>query len=316
VTDADVVLGYLPVEGFAGNRMTLDADAARRAIERDVGTPLGLDITEAAWGIRRIVDSNMANATRRVCAGHGADPRELAMISFGGNGAGHAVSIARELGMRQIVVPRTAPAFSALGVLVADYVVDLVKSYVTPLSQVDIARLRSLMTEVTGDVRKELEPTGLSTDDVTETLAVQMCYPGQNFDMSVPVPEGTAIDETGLLDLAARFHDQHETERGFCFRNQQPLVRGVRLEARGHTPKPERLAALGDTADATKARRTTRAAWFGDSWVDTPVYDGPQLAAGATIDGPALVDEPFTVLVLPPGASARLDDLGNYVVTP
>jgi N-methylhydantoinase A len=316
VTDADVVLGYLPVEGFAGNRMTLDVDAARRAIERDVGTPLGLDVTAAAWGIRRIVDSNMANATRRVCAGHGADPRELAMISFGGNGAGHAVSIARELGMRQIVVPRTAPAFSALGVLVADYVVDLVKSYVTPLSQVDVGRLRSLMTEVTGDVRKELEPTGLTADDVTETLAVQMCYPGQNFDMSVPVPEGTAIDETGLLDLAARFHDQHEAERGFCFRNQQPLVRGVRLEARGHTPKPERLAALGTTADATQARRTTRAAWFGDGWVDTPVYDGPQLAAGATIDGPALVDEPFTVLVLPPGASARLDDLGNYVVTP
>jgi N-methylhydantoinase A len=316
VTDADVVLGYLPTERFAGNRMTLDVDAARRAIERDVGAPLGLDVTAAAWGVRRIVDSNMANATRRVCAGHGADPRELAMISFGGNGACHAVSIARELGMRRIFVPRTAPAFSALGVLVADYVVDLVKSYVTPLSQVDISRLRSLMTEVTGDVRKELEPTGLTADVVTETLAVQMCYPGQNFDMSVPVPEGTAIDETGLLDLAARFHDQHEAERGFCFRNQQPLVRGVRLEARGHTPKPERLAALGTTVDATEARRTTRAAWFGDGFVDTPVYDGPLLAAGATINGPALVDEPFTVLVLPPGASARLDDLGNYVVTP
>jgi N-methylhydantoinase A len=316
VTDADAVLGYLPVDGFAGGRMTLDVEAAGEAIEREVAAPLGLDRTAAAWGIRRIVDANMANATRKALAGHGADPRDLAMISFGGNGAVHAVSIARELGMGRVVVPRTAPAFSALGVLVADYVVDMVKSYVTPLSQVDVTRLRALMSEVTDDVRKELEPTGLAATDITETLSVQMCYPGQNFDMSVPVPEGTAIDEPGLLDLAARFHDQHEAERGFSFRNQQPLVRGVRLEARGRTPKPASLASEGTVHDAAQARKGRRRAWFDGAWVDTPVYDGPRLAAGTTIDGPALVEEPFTVLVVPPGAQATLDGSGNFVVVP
>jgi N-methylhydantoinase A len=313
VTDADAVLGYLPVDGFAGGRMQLDLDAARAAIDRGVASPLGLDVVAAAWGIERIVNANMANATRKVLAGYGADPRTLSLIAYGGNGPVHAWAIAPELGIARVVVPKTAPAFSALGVLVADYVVDVVRSYVTPLSQLDVGRLTGLLAELLDEGAKELEPAGLDDADVATDLYVQMCYPGQNFDMSVPIPEGTAFDETQLLDLAERFHDQHERERGFCFRNQQPLVRGTRLVARGHTPKPDRLAALGALSDAAAARTGTRRAYFGE-WIDTPVFDGTLLGAGATIDGPALVEEGFTVVVVPPGATARLDTLGNYLI--
>jgi N-methylhydantoinase A len=315
VTDADAILGYLPVDGFAGGRMHLDLAAARTAIKEHVADPLGIDVTEAAWGIQRIVDANMANATRKVLAGHGADPRDLALIAFGGNGAVHTAAIARELGIRRILVPKAAPAFSALGVLVADYVVDLVRSYVTPLSQVDLGRVRDLLTDLLQEVDKELDPTGVAAGDVERTLYAQMCYPGQNFDMSVPIPEGVSLDEPGLLDLAERFHDQHEAERGFCFRSQQPVLRGVRVVARGTTPKPDHLAESGTVADAATAQRGTRKAYWGDGFVETPVYDGALLGAGATIDGPALIEEPFTVVVVPPDASASLDGLGNYVVT-
>jgi N-methylhydantoinase A len=247
-----------------------------------------------------------------VLAGHGADHRHLALIAYGGNGPVHAWAIAAELGMSKILVPKAAPAFSALGVLVADYVVDLVRAYVVPLSQVDLTRLRDLMHEVSDEARKEMEPTGLTEAQTEVTLFTQMCYPGQNFDMSVPVPEGERLDEVGLLDLAARFHDQHETERGFCFRNQQPLVRGVRFVARGTTPKPDRFAELGPQTDASRARTGNRLAYFGADFVDTPVYDGAALGPGATLEGPALIEEPFTVVVVPPGATVRLDDLGNY----
>jgi N-methylhydantoinase A len=315
VTDADAVLGYLPVDGFAGGRMHLDVAAARVAITHHVAEPLGIELTEAAWGIERIVNANMANATRKVLAGHGADPRDLSLIAFGGNGAVHAAAIARELGVGRIIVPKAAPAFSALGVLVADYVVDLVRSYVTPLSQVDLARVRDLLTDLLQEVDKELDPTGVATADVETNLFAQMCYPGQNFDMSVPVPEGVSLDEPGLLDLAERFHDQHEIERGFCFRSQQPLMRGVRVIARGTTQKPDHLAETGTVADADQARRATRPAYWGDGFVDTPVYDGTRLGVGATVDGPALIEEPFTVVVIPPDASATLDELGNYVVS-
>ena len=292
--------------------MTLDVPAARAALERDVAQPLGVDVIEAAWGVERIVNANMANATRRVLASHGADPRALSLIAYGGNGAVHAWAIAAELGMHRILVPKTAPAFSALGVLVADYVVDLVRAYVVPLSQVDLGRLRSLMREVGDEVRKEMEPTGLSESEAHVERFAQMCYPGQNFDMSVPIPEGEALEEPGPLDLAERFHDQHERERGFCFRNQQPLLRGVRLVARGTTPKPDHFAEPGTMVDAAAAIKGHRRAYFGVEFVETPIYDGPALAPGATITGPALVDEPFTVVVVPPGATARLDGLGNY----
>src|SRR4051794_31603111 len=202
VTDADAVLGYLPADGFAGGRMQLDVDAARAAIQREVADPLGLDVVEAAWGIERIVNANMANATRRVLASHGADPRTLALIAYGGNGAVHAWAIAKELGVGRVLIPKVAPAFSALGVLVADYVVDLVRSYVTPLSQVDLPRLRDLMRDIADQARKEMAPAGLDEANAQVELYAQMCYPGQNFDMSVPVPEGVAIAEADLLVLA------------------------------------------------------------------------------------------------------------------
>ena len=161
VTDADAVLGYLPIDNFAGGRMTLDVEASRAAITRDVAEPLSVDVVEAAWGIERIVNANMANATRRVLASYGADPRDLAMIAYGGNGPLHACALATELGAARVLVPKAAPAFSALGLLVADYVVDVLRSYVIPISQVEVDRLRALMAEVADEVEKELAPAGL-----------------------------------------------------------------------------------------------------------------------------------------------------------
>src|SRR3954452_12273882 len=217
VTDADVVLGYLPTTGFAGGRMELDVDAAREAIRREIAEPLGIDVVASAWGIERIVNANMANATRKVLAGHGADPRELALIAYGGNGGVHAWSIAPELGIGTVLVPKTAPAFSALGVLVADYVIDLVRSYVAPLSQVDMQRVRALAAELLDEAEKELEPADLEPDSLNYDLYAQMCYPGQNFDLSIPMPAELAgtgpageIAGASLLELAERFHDQHE----------------------------------------------------------------------------------------------------------
>ena len=143
-----------------------------------------------------------------------------------------------------------------------------------------------------------------------------MCYPGQNFDMSVPVPEGTMLDEAGLLDLAERFHDQHESERGFCFRSQQPVVRGVRIVARGRTPETRslrrnrrghrRAAGAQGNAHRVLGRELDRHAGVRRA--------SARFRRGGA--GPALIEEPFTVVVLPPDAMARLDDMGNYVVTP
>jgi N-methylhydantoinase A len=170
------------------------------------------------------------------------------------------------------------------------------------------------MTELLDEAAKELAPARLEAGGVRNELFVQMCYPGQNFDMSVPVPEGVGLEEGGLLDLAGRFHDKHEAERGFAFRSQQPLLRGVRLVATGVTPKPPSLAARAAIADGA-AHTGSRPVYFGEGFVDTPIYDGTAMAPGTRVAGPALIEEPFTVVVLSPGDTCTLDHHGNYDIT-
>ncbi|MFL6239653.1 MAG: hydantoinase/oxoprolinase family protein [Actinomycetes bacterium] len=307
VTDADVVLGYLPIDSFAGGRMTLDAAAARTAVERDVATPLDLDLTDAAWGIVRTVNATMADAVRRVLATKGVDPRELALVAFGGNGPVHAWAQAEELGINRVLVPRTAPGFSALGLLVADYVVDLSRAYVSPLTEADPLQMRRYLDDLSDEAAKELAPAGLDHDRVVVECYAGMCYPGQNFDLQVPVPTG----DISLDTLAAAFHDLHEQDRGYAFRSAEPQLRQVRVVTTGQTDKPAQPASVGGTP-AEQAVKGTRPAYFGTSFVEATVYDGPALAAGSRLDGPALVEEPFTVVVVGPGQSLTLDAHGTY----
>ena len=149
-----------------------------------------------------------------------------------------------------------------------------------------------------------------------------MAYAGQNFDMSVPTTlgNGSAVEgkddggATELMELAERFHAQHQADRGFSFRQQEPTVRGVRITALGHTDKPATLAQIGadSTNDPAGARTGSRPVHFGDGFVDTEVYDGGRLAVGATLTGPALVEEPFTVVAVPPGATLTLGAHTSY----
>ncbi len=312
VTDADAVLGYLPAKGFAGGRMELDLAAARSAIERDVAEPLGIDVAAAAWAIQRIVNANMANAVRRVLAGRGADARRLAMVAYGGGGPVHAWAQARELGISRVLVPKASPAFSALGLLVSDYVVDRMRAYVCNLADADVDRIRTLIHELAGEARRDLAPAALDPSDVVAEAFVQMCYHGQNFDMSVPLPEGEDADDVSLLGLAERFHATHEEDRGFSFPLQQPVIRGIRLTTRGVTPRPPVLAIMGDVTDARTVVTGERTCSFGDGLATVPTIDGSRLGPGATVTGPALIDEPFTVVVLAPGDQATLDANGNY----
>ncbi|MDZ7733362.1 MAG: hydantoinase/oxoprolinase family protein [Acidimicrobiia bacterium] len=317
VTDADAVLGFLPPEGFAGGRMHLDVDAARaghRARRRRTARGRrrrgglghrahrqrqhGERHPEGAVGLRRRRprpgDDRLRRQRRgprlgdRPRAGHRPRARPA-------DGAG--VLSARTAGRRLPRRPHQDPRRAA----------------VPGRPRHTCARS---MRDVNDDATKELAPTGLTADAVDRELFVQMSYAGQNFDMSVPCPEGDALDDGALMDLAERFHDLHERDRGFSFRNQMPTVRGVRLIAEGHTPKPDHLGELGTVTDPEQARRGTRSVYFGVEFVDAPVYDGARLGAGATVEGPALVEEPFTVVVVPPGHHATLADHTSWELHP
>src|SRR5581483_8542038 len=236
VTDANLVLGYLNPARFCGGTMRLDVEGAHAAIDARVARPLGLSVVEAAHGIFQLVNANMANAVRKVSAGRGIDPRPITLVVFGGNGPVHAGPQAAELGIRRILVPKLSPAFSALGLLLTDPTVDEMRSYVSPVGRVDLARVNALLAEMTAAAQRALGPRARRLR--VERLAV-FCYPGQTFDMPVPLPARRgAVTPKVLADAVERFHAMHEALHTYASRDQEPVLRGLRVKASAAGDKP------------------------------------------------------------------------------
>jgi N-methylhydantoinase A len=315
VTDANVVLGYLNPDAFCGRTMRLDAEGAATAIRERVAKPLGLSLVEAADGIFRLVNANMANAVRKASAQKGIDPRPLTLVVYGGNGPVHAGMQAAELGIRRIFVPKLSPAFSALGLLLTDHVVDEMRSYVTPVSTVDTGRVTALFSEMEADAARALQGSvARRKRRVRYERMAALCYPGQTFDMAVPMPARSGpVTAKAIADVVERFHRQHESLHTYASRDQEPILRGLRVKAVAVEEKPA-LPRLSRKARGNP-RVGARKAFFRGRYVSTPVYDGPRLAPGQTILGPAIVEEPFTTIVVYPNQRATVDPWGNYSIT-
>ena len=232
----------------------------REAILEQIGVPLGLDVVEAAYGIFRIVNANMANAIRRVSSESGFDPRDFQMVVYGGNGPVHAPQQAEELGIRKLLVPKTSPAFSALGLLIADYLVDALRSYIAPSSRASFERVNELFELLEDEALGELRAAGLTREDLEFRRSVNLCYPGQTFDMSVPArTDGDRLTAAGLEATVAAFHDLHEELHAYAVRDEEPVLRAVRVQAIGRT-EPVDLGDEPARAGARWLRRSCRAA--------------------------------------------------------
>jgi N-methylhydantoinase A len=316
VTDANLLLGYINPESLCGGDFKLESAGVREAILEQIGRPLGLDAVEAAHGIFRIVNANMANAIRRVSSHAGHDPREHCMVVYGGNGPVHAGMQAEELGIRRLLVPKTSPAFSALGLLLADTVVDAQRSYIVPSGRADVARINAIFDELEREAARELEAARLSRADLVFTRFVNLCYPGQTFDMAVPARVGAdgRMTADDVAHTVAGFHDLHEELHAFAVRDEEPVLRSVRVQTHGRTRKPSLPAQPPARGPLEGALRARRPAWFRGRFVGTPVYDGDALGAGHVIEGPAIVEERFTTIVVYPGHVAALDRHGNYAI--
>ena len=254
VTDANVVLGYLNPDRFCGGTMRLDAESAHAAIAERVARPLGLSVLEAADGIFRLVNANMANAVRKATARRGIDPRTLTLVAYGGNGPVHAGMQAAELGIGRVLVPKLSPAFSALGLLLTDHVVDEMRSYVAPVGQVDLARANRLLEAMEESAVAALAGGGRARRLRVERLAA-LCYPGQTFDMAVPLPERRGpLTARGLAATIERFHRMHEELHTYASRDQEPILRGAAPEGRRRGPQA-RAAARATAAWRRRAPR-------------------------------------------------------------
>ena len=316
VTDASLVLGYLNPEALCGGDMKLTTHGVREALRREVGLPLGIDEVEAAHGIFRIVNANMANAIRRVSSEAGFDPREFCLVVYGGSAPVHAALQAEELGIRKLLVPKSSPAFSALGLLLADYVVDTQRSYIAPSRRAEVGRINDLLAQLEAQALRELSTAGLGPGDLVFQRFLALCYPGQTFDMAVPaVTSEGRLSDADLRATVERFHDLHEELHAYAVRSEEPVVRAVRVQTLGRTQKPELREYERVHSPVTQALRSRRPAFFDGRFVDTPVYDGEGVGHGHRIEGPAIVEERFTTIVVYPEWTAELDRHGNYVVT-
>jgi N-methylhydantoinase A len=315
VTDCDLVLGHLDADYFLGGRRRLDLAAARAAVQERLAGPLGMDVVEAAAGVSRIVDSKMGDLIRREVVRGGHLPEEYALYAFGGAGPVHAVGYARDLGIKRIYVFPTSSVFSAFGIAMAD----LVRTRLATLSQplpVPAGTLNDQLADLEGGLAKELAEVGLAAA-LEFRRYLTMHFRRQTTGEELPLP-WDRFTEARVGELAERFVDRYEElyGAGVAYRDAGIDVSGVRVDAVGRVAKPELREAPDDGRTAEDARKPSRQAYFDGGFVDTLVYEHGRLGRGMRLRGPAIVESPFTTIVLPPGSRAELDRYLNLVIEP
>ena len=315
-SDANLLLGYLSAEGFAGGRMTLDADAAREAIERDIAHPLGLDAVTAAAGMYRVMTVGMASAIREVSVERGLDARDFPLVCAGGAGAIHAAAIARELGIVRIVVPRIASVLCAAGMLATDLRRDFVRSLPCPFAagKTDSDRLRRLAEAMAEDAHAALAGDNVPRDRHRLEFALDLRYAGQYHEVEVPVADSAMLTDIGAMTGA--FHQAHDRLYGYALAGEDTPVElvNVRLAAYGVTDKSTpRPVPAGPTPPPKRFRdvRLPDREYFDE----VAVRDGESLPAGFRGAGPMIVETPLTTALVPPGFDLELDPFGSLILT-
>jgi N-methylhydantoinase A len=308
VTDAHLVLGRIP--GYLlGGEMALDGERARRAIEERVARPLGLTLEAAACGILDIVNNNMVGAIRLVSVERGHDPRELALVPFGGAGPLHGAELARLLGMRTVVIPRHPGVLSTFGLLGTEVRNDYARTSLQKPPDYDRAAIAAVYADLERQAKRWLADEGVPVARRRLSRLADLRYRHQGFEITVPWPErDLAIDP-----LIARFHAAHERLYTYALPDAPVEIVTLRLGASGRV----RRFALPERSETPVRRlRTTRAVYFaGHGWIQCQCLDRDTLESGSAVRGPAIVEQPDSTTVVLPGQRARADRFGTLVVT-
>ena len=308
VTDANVVLGRINPENFLGGTMALAGDRAAAAIA-SVAEPLGMSVLATADAIIRIVNTNMVGALRTVLIERGLDPRDFSLMAFGGAGPLHAAEVISEAGIPTAVVPIHPGQFSALGFTLADARVDLERTVDMTSQRFDAARATAVLQDLVASGRRDLERQGYATDLVVQRV-LELRYLGQNYELEVPI----AFDEftpANCANLWRDFHAKHDARFGFAIPNEVIEMTTIKCTVSAITEKP-RFPSLDECPPPVPARRQVT---FGDTTLDTPVYDRSTLGAGFALVGPALVEEAASVTVIGPAQQLTVSPTGHLVIS-
>jgi N-methylhydantoinase A len=313
VTDADLVLGYLDANYFLGGKMKLDLDGTKKALER-LGKPLNMSAEQVAWGIHQIVNENMANAARAHLGERGKDPRRMPMYAFGGAGPVHGYRVAEVLRLPALISPFGAGVGSTFGLLSAPLAFDFVRSAYSRMDQLDWGLANRLLDEMADEGRKVLESSGLDSREVRYQRTADLRYIGQGHEVSVALPDGM-LGAGDLPRIAAEFERTYESLYGRKGPDVPLEVINWRVVASG--PRPDmNLQLPHGSAKGGDARKGSRSAFFPETngYVETAIYDRYALAPGMQFNGPAIVEERESTLILGARGRARVDDKLNVIV--
>lgn len=315
VSDADLLLGYLNPDFFLGGNMKLDVGKAEAAVHASIAEPAGISTIEAAAGIHRVVNEQMALAAKMHIIEKGQDPRRYAMVAFGGAGPVHAYGVARVLKLSRIIYPIGAGAASAVGLLIAPIAFDLMRTLKVSIVDADMLSIDRAYAELEAEGKKLLRDAGVVEEAMAFTRSADMRYRGQGYEVEVPLPDGNWSADT-VEAIQQRFNEVYLELYGRL--TPDVPVEFVTLRLVGAGPKPDfpmKPKPPGDpSTDA--ARKGERQVYFSElgDFMDVPVFDRYLLTAQTTFPGPAIVEERESTVVIGPDASCRIDDYGNLVV--
>jgi len=310
VTDADMVLRRLDPSFFAGGQMALNVDAAHAVVEEKIARPLGLSVAEAAAGITRVVDSNMAAGVREITIRRGFDPREFPMVVAGGAGPNHACAIATELDLPMFIVPRESSIFCAAGMLMTDLKHDVVRSRIVRLDQLPREQLIAEAGDLARRGRRILQEENVSEERIQVLEEAEIRYVRQYHEVSLPL--------FPLEDLEERFHAEHNRLYGYHLAEEKtPLeLINLRVRAIGVTDKPKQRDQEDAGPDSKHARKDEREVWIPEDgdFRTVPVYDGHVLQNGNLVQGPAMMEQRNTTLFISAAFDMAVDRFGSFVV--
>jgi N-methylhydantoinase A len=312
VTDAHLVLGHLAADKFLAGRMQLDRDAAVRAIATDVAEPLGLDVAIAAGGIIAIATAAMANAVRAVTTERGLDPRDFALVAYGGAGPLHAVDVARELAIATVIIPQAPGTFSAFGMLTADLRREYAQTYRAPLTDAGLQGMDAFFRELEAEAVTWLQSAGVPSEATLLEHAADVRYVGQNYSVTIALEPGAS-----RAAVKAAFDAAHQQRYSHSAPEEPAEIIAARVSIVGRLSKPvlTGLAAGSGTPAPAAVLGTRRVRFDPRSDVDAVVYDRAQLLAGDVFAGPAIVQEDGSATVVPPGVRVDVQASGHLILT-
>lgn len=319
VTDANLVLGYLNADYFLGGERNLDDKLAEQAIDQQIGRKLGVSKYQAAAGIVQLVNAQMANGVRQVSIERGFDPRDAALLVAGGAGPLHGCGIAEELELELVLVPKASSVLCAAGMLTTDLRHDLVRYAALRLNEDKNAarQLNALRTLLIPEGQKLLNDEQVPKAKQRFEFAADMQFEGQFNVLETPLPllAKGKISKGDIAQIREDFRRHHEAVYGYTLDDALIEIQSLRLTAIGATQPPE-FGSIARGKIPPTAKKNTRSVWFDGQKVKTPIYEGSSLKAGNRINGPAIIEEPTTTILVKPQWSVQVDPMGSYAIWP